>query len=179
MTVINSKYWAPVCILLATALLLSVPLLAMQFTNEVAWNLADFAVAGGLLAGAGLTFVLLARKSGRFAYRVAAGIAVAAALLLIWINLAVGIIGNEGNPANLMYAGVLVVGIVGAIVARFQPRGMTLALLATAIAQVLVALIALVAGFGHTFVVTGVFVALWLTSAWLFRRSAKEISAKN
>ena len=64
------------------------------------------------------------------------------------MNLAVGIIGTEDNPANLMYGGVLAVGIVGAIIARFQPHGMARALVATALAQALVAVIALIAGLG-------------------------------
>lgn len=166
---------ALVRIALVTACILLVPLLAMQFTSEVAWNLADFVVAGILLFGAGLTYELIARKADRFAYRIAVGIAVAAALLLIWINLAVGIIGDEGNPANLMYIGVLAVGIIGAVVARFQPRGMAHALVATAIAQCLVALIALFTGLGYTIVVTAIFVTLWLLSAWLFRKSCAEV----
>ncbi|MDH3469138.1 MAG: hypothetical protein OES26_25195, partial [Gammaproteobacteria bacterium] len=116
MTFIITRYRALVRILLTTALILLLPLIAMRFTDEVVWDLADFAVAGVLLLGAGLTFELIARKAGSFAYRAAVAIAVAAALLLIWVNLAVGIIGNEGNPANLMYLGVLAVGIAGAVV---------------------------------------------------------------
>jgi hypothetical protein len=73
---------------------LLLPLLAMQFTDEVNWNLTDFIVAGVLLFGAGLTYEVLARKGDTVAYRVAVGIAVAAALLLIWMELAVGIFGT-------------------------------------------------------------------------------------
>jgi hypothetical protein len=168
-------------IALATAFILLLPLLAMQFTDEVVWDLADFAVAGVLLFGAGLTYELIARKAGHFAYRAAVGVAVAAALLLVWINLAVGIIGNEGNPANLMYIGVLAVGIIGALIARFQPHGMARALFTTALAQALVAMIALLAGLGspasgpgEILILNGFFVALFVGSAWLFRHSARE-----
>lgn len=90
------------------------------------------------------------------------------------MNLAVGIIANEENPANLMYGGVLAVGIIGAVFARFQPLGMARALVATALAQTAVAVIALIAGFGDTLILTGFFVALWLTSARLFRKAARE-----
>jgi len=83
---------------------------------------------------------------GSIVYRAAVGVAVGAALLLIWINLAVGIIGDEGNPANLMHIGVLAVGIIGAIFARLRPLGMARVLLATAVAQMLVAMIAQIAG---------------------------------
>ncbi|WP_438011661.1 hypothetical protein WME89_25305 [Sorangium sp. So ce321] len=158
----------------AAALVLLLPLVAMQFTEEVAWDLADFVIFGAMLVGACGTYELAARSTGNRAYRAAVGVALAAAFVLVWMNLAVGIIGNEENPANLMYGGVLAVGIVGAIIARFQPHGMGRAMVATALAQALVAVIAVIAGLGYTFVLTGFFVALWLTSAWLFRRAARE-----
>lgn len=52
-----------VWIALATGLILLVPFLAMQFTDEVAWTLSDFVIAGTLLFGTGLTYVLVARKT--------------------------------------------------------------------------------------------------------------------
>ena len=116
--------------------------------------------------------------SGGTAYRAAVGVAVVAAFILIWLNLAVGIIGTEDNPANLMFGGVLVVGTIGAIIARFKPHGMARALVATALAQALVAVIALIAGLGATplLILTGFYVALWLTSARLFRK-AEQVPA--
>jgi hypothetical protein len=73
--------------------------------------------------GTGLAYELAVRMSSDTAYRAAAGIALAAAFILIWVNLAVGIIGSEDELANLMYFGVLAVGIIGALIARFQPHG--------------------------------------------------------
>jgi hypothetical protein len=70
-------------------------------------------------------------------------------LLLVWLSLGVGIIGQDGDPANAMYFGVLAVGIVGALIARFRPGGMSRALLATALAQATVGAIALVGGLGR------------------------------
>ena len=161
------------------ALILLLPLVAMQFTNEVNWDVADFAVFGALLVGAGVTCELAARMTGNTAYRSAVGVAVAAAFLLVWVNGAVGIIGSENNDANLMYFGVLAVGIIGAIFARFQPRGMARALFATALAQASVAVVALSAGLGspgsgplEIATLNGFFVALFVGSAWLFRRAA-------
>ena len=167
---------------LVTALILSVPLLAMQFTKEVAWGVADFAVAGVLLGGTGLIHQLAAIKAGAIAYRAAAGVALAAALLLVWSVLAVGVIGAEGDPADLMYLGVLATGIIGAVIARFQPHGMARALLATALAQALVALIALIAAkhkapVSSVFEILGLngfFVALFAGSAWLFQHAARR-----
>lgn len=180
MTLITMQNKNIVRIALATAFILLLPLLAMQITDEVVWNLADFVVAGALLFGTGLAYELVARKAGNIAYRVAVGVALAAALLLVWMNLAVGLIGSEDELANLMYIGVLAVGIIGAIIARFQPHGMARALFATALAQALIAVIALIAGMhqypgssvSEILNVNGFFVALWVGSAWLFRRAS-------
>ncbi|WP_137389052.1 hypothetical protein [Rhodoligotrophos defluvii] len=166
----------------SAALLLLLPLVAMQFTDEVNWTMADFAFAGALIVGTGLTFELATRMTGSNAYRAAAGVALAAAFLLVWINAAVGIIGSEDNPANLMYGGVLAIAVIGALIARFKPDGMARALFATALAQALVGVIALAARFGSTapsfpeaiVFLTGFFAALWLISAWLFHKAARQ-----
>jgi hypothetical protein len=68
-----------------------------------------------MVMAVGLTYELAVRTTGNIAYRAAVGVALAAAFMLFWSNLAVGIIGNEDNPANLMYFGVVAVGFVGAI----------------------------------------------------------------
>jgi len=117
------------------AFLLLLPLVAMQFTDEVNWDETDFTVVGVMLAVACGTCELAARMTGNTAYRAAVGVAIAAAFILVWMNLAVDIIGNEDNPANLMYGGVLAIGIIGALIARFQPHGMARALVATALAR--------------------------------------------
>lgn len=156
----------------AFALLL--PLIAMQFTTEVNWDLADFAVFGAMLLGVCGTYELGTRLTGNKTYRLAVAIALLGAFLLTWVNLAVGIIGNEENPANLMFFAIPVVGVIGALIVRFESQGMARTLVATAIAQALVAVIALIAGWGYTFVLTGFFIILWLTSAQLFRKAARE-----
>ena len=168
--------WRPAVWGTAAGLLL-LPLVAMQFTEEVGWTPFDFMVFGTMLFAACGTYELGARMSGNTAYRAAFGVAVVAGFLLVWVNLAVGIIGTENNPANLMFGGVLVVGIVGALVARFRPQGMARALMATAVAQALVVAIAVVAAIGFDFALvglTGFFVAMWLVSAGLFRKAARE-----
>src|SRR5688572_17475229 len=91
----------------AAALILLLPAAAMQFTDEVSWNAADFAFAAVLIAGTGIAFELAAKRSSSTTYRVAVGLALGAAVLLIWVNAAVGVIGSEDNPANLMYGVVL------------------------------------------------------------------------
>ena len=181
MTFIMTQSKNIIRVALATAILLLVPLVAMQITDGVVWSLADFVTAGGLLFGTGLAYVLVAGRGGTIVYRAAVGVALGTALFLVWANLAVGIIGNEGNPVNLAYFGVLAVGFIGASIARLKPQGMACALFATAIAQGLVAAAALIAGMHRSpessvpeiLAVNGFFVALWVGSALLFRRAAR------
>jgi hypothetical protein len=185
-TIIMMKNKRLIGIALAAAFTLLLLFLVMQISDEVNWDLVDFALAGALLIGAGLTYVLAARKTGHFVYRTAFVVALATAFILIWVNVAVGIIGDEGNLANLMYIGVLAVGFIGAIIARFKPHGMARALFATALAQALVTVIALIAelgspwsGPGEILILNGFFIALWIGSALLFRRTSATGSKWN
>ena len=177
-------------IAIGTGLILLIPLFGNLFMG---WNWPWFAfpVWGAVLFGAGLTYELIASKGGTIAYRVAVGIACATGFVLVFINAAAGIIGD--GPVNLMYLGVLAVGFVGALIARFEARGMALALFATAVAQMLVPVIALVIwkagwldllmdpnsphppfhpGIGPVFGLNAVFAMLWVVSALLFRHAA-------
>jgi hypothetical protein len=177
----HTAYRRAARVVLVPASILMLPLVAMQVTDEVRWDLADFAVAGTLLVGTGVLYELAARKAVNVVYRAAVGVALAAALLLIWLNLAVGLIGTEGDRANLMYVGVLAVGIIGAAIARFQPHGMARALFATALAQALVGVIALIFELGfpesgplEILALNGFFVAMFVGSALLFRYAAQK-----
>ncbi|SEA22051.1 hypothetical protein [Microbulbifer marinus] len=81
---------------LTTGIMLLIPLIAMQFTKEVNWDRADFAVMGLLIFCAGGTFVLLSRKVPR-KYRAAIGALVAVVFAIVWAELAVGIFTNLGS----------------------------------------------------------------------------------
>ncbi|NCQ18979.1 MAG: hypothetical protein GW805_11710 [Ignavibacteria bacterium] len=81
-------------ILTIVTLLLLIPLIVMQFTDEVNWTLADFIVAGVLLLGTGLLCELVVRKVTKIEYRIALCIVILGAFLLIWAELAVGIFGT-------------------------------------------------------------------------------------
>jgi hypothetical protein len=162
---------------LITASILMVPLVAMMFTGEVNWSWSDFTVMFILLFGTGLTYVLISKISDKIVYRAALAVALLAGLLLIWINLAVGIIGSEDNPANLLYAGVLSVGVFGAWISRLRPRGMAYTMFFTAIAQMLVPVIALIIwrpsleeppGLAGVFVLNAIFAAMFAVSGLLF-----------
>ena len=167
---------------LVTAAILLVPAVAMLFTDAVAWGPFDFVVGFVLLFGAGLAYELVARRGGGAAYRAAVGIAAGASLLLMWANIAAGIIGSDDNPANLLFYAVPVVALAGAAAARLRPRGMTRALLVTALVQALVPLVALLvfrpvqpgaAGVAGVLALNLVFVLLFCVSALLFRRAGE------
>lgn len=81
-------------IVLSVALLLLVPFVAMQFTSEVNWSLADFIVAGVLLLGTGLLCEFVIRRVKTVRSRVILIAAILLVLFLIWAELAVGIFGT-------------------------------------------------------------------------------------
>jgi hypothetical protein len=168
--------WA--CIV--TAVLL-IPLVVMQFTHQVKWNVVDFVVMGCLLFGIGLGYEVVARRSEKTTYRIACGVGLVTAFVLFWVNGAVGIVGNEGQPANLLYGAVFAVGLVGSLLSRFKPRGMAHTLFTAALVQLSIPLIALIiwpqvswgaAGLFRVFVFNSVFAFLFAGSALMFRRAA-------
>jgi hypothetical protein len=113
------------------------------------------------------------------AYRFAVALALTAAFLIVWLNVAAGLIGIEDDdPANLLYLGVLAIGSVGSVIARFQPRAMSRALFATALAQALVGVIALelpnTASPVQIVVLHAMFVAMFAGSAVLLRYAARK-----
>jgi hypothetical protein len=158
------------------ACLLSLPLLAMRLFpgSGVDWTLSDFVVMGAMLAIACGAYELMAWMSGNTTYRAAAGVAILAGFLTAWVNLAVGMIGSEGNPYNLLFAGGPAVAVLGGVLSRMQARGMARATCAAALAQALLAGFALVAGWddrGALF--SAAFSVPWLLSATLFAMAAR------
>jgi hypothetical protein len=152
----------------------------MQFTSDVNWT--ETIAYGVILSAAAGTYELALALSARSrAYRLAVGLALGTALLLGWVNGAVGIIGNEGQSANRLYSGVIAIGVIGAALARFRPRGVARALLVVAVAQALVPVIAPIiwpqvswgaAGMSGVFALNAFFVVLFVGSSFLFRRAA-------
>jgi hypothetical protein len=81
-------------VVLGAALVMLLPLLAMQWTDEVVWTVSDFALMGTLLVGTGTAFVVGARMMRSTQQRIILGIALAVGLFLMWAELAVGIVGT-------------------------------------------------------------------------------------
>ena len=170
-----------------TALILLIPVLGNHFVDGWNWNLGGFVVAGIFLFGTSLTYELVTRKADTIAHRAAVGIALAAALLLVWMNAvwmsdAIEIVGNE-NPVNAMYFGVPIVGIVGAAIARLRANGLARAMFAMALAQALVTVIVLIIWLPQItfwsppevrmFGLNASFAVLFVGSALLFQKAAR------
>jgi len=81
---------------LFTALVLIIPLAAMQFSEEVNWNLADFVIGGVLLLAVGLGYELLFKKVKKYKYRWALAIGLGLLFIMVWAELAVGIFNIPG-----------------------------------------------------------------------------------
>ncbi|MDQ3099056.1 MAG: hypothetical protein M3Q44_04905 [bacterium] len=81
-------------VFVVTTAVLMIPLLAMQFTDEVDWNLFDFFIIGTLLIGTGLLIVFANRTIKNTNYRVAVVFTLVIALILTWMELSVGIFGS-------------------------------------------------------------------------------------
>ena len=125
--------------------------------------------------------IIMTTNTGRLPYRFAAGIAIVTALFQMWINLAVGIVGNEDNPVNLSFFGVVATALACSFTAGFRAAGMARAMLAVAATQALLAMVIATApstalehsGARPVIVLSSAFTLLWLLSAALFRRSAR------
>lgn len=162
------------------AMLLLLPLVATQFTAGVMWTALDFLAAGIIIGGTGLAFEFLVRRGGGLAYRLGAAVMLAAGFLLVWINLAVGIIGSEEDLRNLVYFVVLLIALAGAIGAGFAARGMARAMTTAALAQGIATVFAAMAGRGEPpgllglVLLNGAFIALFAIAAIAFRIAARR-----
>lgn len=162
---------------LGTIALLLIPFIAMQFTSEVQWSLFDFLLMGAILFTIGMAFRFLIGRSGKLSYRLGVALAVGTTFFMIWANLAVGLIGAGANAGNLMYGGVLLVGIVSVFVSGFTPRGMERAMYVVLAALVVHTIVALGAGMAdypssstvEILGVNGFFVFFYTLAAMFFR----------
>ncbi len=179
---VERRRWNPWRLLgwgMAAGLLL-LPLVAMQFTDEVVWDAFDFVFMGVLLGGVGVGLEFTFRRSGDLTFRIAAGVALATGFLLLWGNAAVGIIA-ERDEVRVPYVSVVAVALIGATLARFRPAGLARAMSATALAQASLPVILWAAGLASPAEVwssrvaelTGFFVVLWMLAAVLFLKVAR------
>ena len=145
----------------------------MGFFDQIAWGLEDFLAVGALLVALGSTITLAWRASTSGLYRAGVMLAALGGFTLIYINLAVGIIGDEQNPRNLVFFVIPAFGYVGALIGRFRALVMVRLLIGMAAVQFSTVLLA-PADILHIMIpFTGLFVGLWLLSALMIRRSIR------
>ena len=153
---------------------LMVPLVASQFVKDWNWPVGAFVRVYVLFFMTGMVFALVARRMGAWSYKAGVGVALLAGFALGWSNMVH--VADSGNPANLMYYSVLVVGGVGACLARLKARGLALTLFAMAATLALIAVmlpsgappyLARNMAIGH-----GVFVAMFTASGLMFRHAS-------
>jgi hypothetical protein len=154
--------------------MLMVPLVASQFVEDWNWPVGAFVRVYVLFFGTGMVFALVARRMGAWSYKAGVGVALVAGFALGWSNMVQ--VADSGHPENLVYYSVLAVGVVGALLARLQARGLALTLFAMAATLALIAVIlpsgappdmARRMAIGH-----GVYVALFTASGLMFRHAS-------
>ncbi len=129
-----------------------------------------------------IVFILVNKfNPNKLSYKFAVALALITAFILIWVNLAVGIIGSPDNNANLMFFAILLIGMLGAIKVRFQSIGMSYVMLLLSLSLILIAAIDMIFRLGFqgpiwpfdTIGASCLLALLWFGSALLFRRAAQ------
>lgn len=159
---------------LAALAALTVPLVASRVVEGWNWPAGSFMFVYVLFFATGMAYALIARKMNAWAYKVGVGLALVTGFALGWSNMVH--VADSENPANLVYYSVLVVGGVGALLARLEARGLAYTLFAMAATLALIAVmlpsgappdLARNMAIGH-----GLFVALFIASGLMFRHAS-------
>ncbi|MBO6535095.1 MAG: hypothetical protein JJ966_02655 [Balneolaceae bacterium] len=169
------------------SLIVLIPLIAMQFTSEVVWTLSDFIIGWAILFSIGFAYQAIARKSQQVTFKIATGIATFTTLFIIWANLAVGIIGNEENPLNLLYFGVVLLAIFGSYIASLKAKAMFRVMMSVAALHAFVSVIGLSIfteqnpeyTIMNVIVINCVLTLLWIVSGLLYNKSAEVLDERN
>jgi hypothetical protein len=153
---------------------LMVPLVASQFVKDWNWPVGAFVRAYVLFFGTGMVFALVARRIGAWSYKAGVGVALVAGFALGWSTMVQT--ADSGHPERLWYLSVLVVGFIGASLARLKAPGLTVTSFAMAAVLALISVVlpsgapsdmALRMAIGH-----GVLIALFTASGLLFRHAS-------
>jgi hypothetical protein len=153
---------------------LMVPLVASRVVEGWNWSAGSFVFVYVLFFGTGMVYAVIARKMGAWSYKAGVGVALVAGFALGWSNMVQ--VADSGHPENLVYYSVLAVGVVGALLARLEARGLARTLFVMAATLALIAVIlpsgappdmARRMAIGH-----GVYVVLFIASGLMFRHAS-------
>jgi hypothetical protein len=154
--------------------LLFVPLVASRVVDDWNWSLGAFVRVYLLFFATGMLYAAIAKKMRTWAYKAGVGVALVAGFALGWSTMVQT--ADSGHPERLWYLSVLVVGFIGACLARLKAPGLAVTLFAMAAVLALISVVlpsgapsdtALRMAIGH-----GVFIALFTASGLLFRHAS-------
>ncbi len=168
------KFVRPLAI---TAILMTLPLFGSLFLDGWAWSKFDYVFAGVMFLALASLFELGIYLSKHTMYRAGFGLALLTGFVIIWGNLAVGFIGSEENPINLLYFAILAVAFLASILVRFDAGKMSHIMYSTGLGIALVPVTAMITGTSinehSVFVFNLLFAVLFVGSGLLFRNSTK------
>jgi hypothetical protein len=95
----KALYRSAVRVALGVAIVLSLPLAGMLFSDDVVWSLADFVAAGLLLTTIGVALELAVRRAGNLA----------AALGIAALGVAAAVLGEADDAPGLVLLGILLI----------------------------------------------------------------------
>lgn len=148
-------------------------LLSLPAILRFPWTASDFVIMGILLGSVGLGVELVARLAGNVFVRLGAVLVVLTCFLTVWVNLAVGMVGSEDNPYNLLFLALVGLVLIGAVWVKLAPVGMARVTLVAAAAQAAFALGGAATDMRGA-IFSGVFAFFWLLAAALFRAGASR-----
>lgn len=154
---------------ISAAALLLLPAVAMLLGDEVNWGPLDFVVLAAMLAAVCGAIDVASRRSLSRRYLAGVAIAVIGMFLMVFANLAVGIVGGEDNPINLIFLLIPIIGVAGAAFARFRAAGMARSLEIVAVVQAGTLLIAWPGAKTVELLAMALFAAIWLAAARVLR----------
>lgn len=155
----------------AALALLLLPALAMHFTGEVSWTAGDFLFAAVLLGALGAAMETAIRFGKAGTHRAGMLAASLAGFLTVWINAAVGIIGE--GPINIAFFAMVLLAIAASLLTRFRARAMAAIMAGMVAGQIAMGLIAEFTGQADWGPVAFMAV-IWLVPAALFRLAAAD-----
>lgn len=164
-----------------TLSLLLIPFIGMQVSDEVNWTFSDFLIMGILLFVTGLSVLLVLKMANNIVTKLAFAMAIGTTFLMIFANLAIGLIGSGPHAGNLMYIVVYGVAIIGTLLYFSNTEKMATVMFSTVGSILLLVIIAFVAGMQNypassaqeILVVNGFFAALYTIAGTLFKKVSK------
>lgn len=161
----------------AALALLALPALAMSAgADGVQWSASDFILFGVMLAMLGGGIELAVSRSAERSHQIGGTVMALTGFLTVWVNLAVGMIGDGANAFNLVFLGIVVAVAVAAVMVGGRPAALAKIALGAAAVQLVTAVAGLgVDRIGGLFSMA--FALPWLLAAVLLRSNTQGEAA--